>query len=275
LKNYANFLEKIGIMVIYKDMNVKVLLAAASVVDPMWKDLAVTQKIFIAGLTAAGKTTHSKLLASEFSLRYVSGSSLLFGYANLDSSTLPKDFWVTSASYSLRQQREKDQSMDRLVDQQLILVANSAGRFVFDSWGLPWLSSASGLRIWLASSLESRWWKAIISHEADFDPHARGVLNEIVNKDNFMKEYFFLNYGFDIFHDHQVFDYILDITTFITAPNKKSSELSISNSQEMLSTLVEYEFNSIEYNLEQMLKLIAKYGSSVLLKIPAKLRSYL
>ena len=235
----------------------------------------MTQKIFIAGLTAAGKTTHSKLLASEFNLQYVSASSLLLSYAKVDSSTLPKDFWVSSASYSLRQQREKDPSMDLLVDQQLILMANSAGRLVFDSWGLPWLSSASGLRIWLASSLESRWWKATISHESDFDPNSRGILSEIVNKDNSIKDYFFANYGFNIFQDHQVFDYILDITNFITAPNKESSQLSVLNSQKLLSAVVDYEFDSTPDNLEMMLELVKEYGTAIFDKIPDKLINHL
>ena len=45
-------------------------------------------RVFISGLTAAGKTTHSVFLAEEFSLQYISASSQLMKQFNKDPHVL-------------------------------------------------------------------------------------------------------------------------------------------------------------------------------------------
>lgn len=226
-------------------------------------------KIFISGLTAAGKTTHSKLLASEYDLHYLSASSFLLKRANIDTNNLPKDFWVSPAAMSVRDQRANSRSIDTWVDQQMVEASSALDTVIFDSWGLPWLSQESGLRIWLESSLNSRCWKAIISHghESIVDPAE--ILTEISEKDLFTREYFLSSYGFDLFQDHDIFDYIIDITTFIKAPTEKASYDSVKGSQELLTDIVNYHINPHREKLEQLHCQIKRHGDTVFRKIPS------
>ena len=224
-------------------------------------------KIFVSGLTAAGKTTHTKLLASEYNLQYVSAFDVLLKRANINIENVSKDFWVSSASASLRSLRAKDQSIDKWVDQQMISAAATLDNVIFDSWGLPWLSSELGLRIWIESSVSSRWWKAIISQgiNSNIDPDT--TLREMNNKDNFTRKYFLKNYGFDLFSKHDDFDYVIDITDFITSPTVEASYKSIKNAQKILSSIVKYYIKPDGEGLDTLKYEIDKYGQKVFQKV--------
>ncbi len=224
-------------------------------------------KVFISGLTAAGKTTHAKLLASDYHLQYMSASNILLERAHIDTTNLPKNFWVSSAASTLRSQRSQDQSIDIWVDQQMIAAATSANNVVFDSWGLPWLSTEPGLRIWLESSTLSRWWKAIVSQGLDSQTNPGETLAEMSKKDDFTREYFLSTYGFDLFQDHEIFDYILDITTFISAPTHEASNLSISKVHNLITDIVKYHMDQDSNNLSKLHKHIKIYSKNIFLKI--------
>lgn len=224
-------------------------------------------KIFVSGLTAAGKTTHTQLLASEYNLQYISAFNIMLKRANIDVENVPKDFWVSSASASLRSLRDKDQSIDKWVDQQMTSAAATLDNVIFDSWGLPWLSSEPGLRIWIESSITSRWWKAIVSQgiNSNIDPDI--TLREMNNKDNFTRKYFLENYGFDLFSNRDDFDYIIDITDFITSPTVEASYKSIENAQEILSSIVKYYIKPDGEVLDTLKYKIDKYGQNVFQKV--------
>jgi cytidylate kinase len=228
-------------------------------------------KVFISGLTAAGKTTHAKLLASHYNLRYISASNFLLKRANIDIVNLPKNFWVSHAASSLQSQRYCDQSIDTWVDQQMAATAIVADNAIFDSWGLPCLSMEPGLRIWLESSNQSRWWKAIISQGFDTEIGPNETLAEMNKKDDFTRKYFLLNYGFDILQDHHKFDYILDITNFISAPTYEASKLSISKSQELITAVVKYHTTRSKWDLIKLCEQVRRHGKGIFKKIPSEL----
>lgn len=223
-------------------------------------------KIFVSGLTAAGKTTHTQLLASEYNLQYVSAFDVLLKRANIDVRDVPKDFWVSSASASLRSLRAKDQSIDKWVDQQMISAASTLDDVIFDSWGLPWLSSEPGLRIWIESSITSRWWKAIISQGINSNINPDTTLSEMNSKDIFTRNYFLQNYGFDLFGKHDDFDYVIDITDFIASPTAEASYRSIENAQNILSSIVKHYIKQDRESLEVLQHKINKYGQKVFQK---------
>jgi adenylate kinase family enzyme len=52
--------------------------------------------IVISGLSGSGKTTYSKLLAEEFNLRYISGSSLRLEHLSHDPEKFEPAFWALS-----------------------------------------------------------------------------------------------------------------------------------------------------------------------------------
>ncbi|HZS42602.1 MAG TPA: hypothetical protein VFA52_00020 [Candidatus Paceibacterota bacterium] len=225
-------------------------------------------KIFISGLTAAGKTTHAKLLASNYNLQYVSASNILLKRANINTSTLSKGFWVSPAASALQSQRSSDRSIDIWVDQQMIEAAAYTRDAIFDSWGMPWLSAEPGLRIWLESSILSRWWKAIISQDSYADNDSHRILTEMNKKDNFTREYFLSNYGFDLFQDYEVFDYVLDITAFISAPTLEASKLSISKSHALIIAIVKYHISQSSEDFKNLHNQIIKYGKGIFKKSP-------
>ena len=59
--------------------------------------------IAITGLTAAGKTTHAKISASEFGLEYFSASDLLRSIGKC-TDDCASDFWVSPKGLSLIEQ---------------------------------------------------------------------------------------------------------------------------------------------------------------------------
>ena len=114
--------------------------------------------VCVSGLTAAGKTTHSLLLAGEFGLTFVSGSQVRL----FQSGVFPiqqKDFWVTAEGKSLW----REEVFER-VEVELLRLESLATGYVFDTFTMPWLHKAPALCIWLESDIDSRAIKSKISH---------------------------------------------------------------------------------------------------------------
>lgn len=228
----------------------------------------MTSRIFISGLTAAGKTTHSKLLAEQLHQPYISSSSILLQKAEIDTSLLSPNFWISKDAAELGDRRVKDKSMDTWVDETLVSMSTQMGNAVFDTWGLPWLSNEKGLRIWLESNITSRLWKAIVSHEAVLDVNHEKVREEVIKKDYFIRDYFKNNYGFDIFQDYELFDYIIDISSFIESPSVVASIKSVNISHEIVSAIVDASLSPSLQHLSRLTQLISTYGKTVFLKTP-------
>jgi cytidylate kinase len=225
-------------------------------------------RVFISGLTAAGKTTHSVFLAEEFSLQYISASSQLMKQFNKDPLALRKDFWFNDESIEIRDARKRDRSADQATDLLLIAYAAKLEAAVFDTWALPWITQVKGLRIWLESSLTTRCWKAYISHSAGSKYVHDRYEKEIIEKDFFTRKLFLDEYGFDIFQDLDIFDYILNISSFITAPTKEASSSSIEKVQELISSIIMYHTTLSARSFSELQSLFHHYGIDVFKKTP-------
>jgi cytidylate kinase len=178
--------------------------------------------ICIFGLTAAGKTTHAKLLAQQLDCDYVSASQLMFdelGYRD------PGDHgtWVRSAS-EISTKRE-DGSVDREVNRKLLALARGTSRIVFDSWTLPFMvRETSDLRqevifLRLDSDVRSRAVKSLVSLGAGAElgmPEATRLISE---KDAASRQIFVRIFGFDIFRPADYFgpdeQLIIDVGAFV------------------------------------------------------------
>jgi cytidylate kinase len=185
--------------------------------------------ICIYGLTAAGKTTHAKLLAQQFNCDYISASQLMFDeldyYDAGDHAT-----WLRNAS-EISARRESG-SVDRKVNQKLLSLAERSDRIVFDSWTLPFMvRDAPGLRnaikfLKLESDEYSRAVRAIVSLGPAAQLSMEGAIRLISEKDESSRRIFASTFGFDIFSPAGYFpaheQFHVDVSSFVygTSPGE-------------------------------------------------------
>jgi cytidylate kinase len=220
------------------------------------------RSVIISGLTSAGKTTHSKLLAQEYGLQYVSASTILLKLAGLPLEQ-PLDFWITSQGLQL----SKNISWKEIDDE--CRRAEAAGdKTVFDTWSMPWIHSRSCMVIWIDSSLESRVMKAHISHEGQSKLTQADLEQNLKAKDAFAREQIINNYGIDLLQDRTPFNLIVDISNFIAAPTRTSSIISIKNAHEIISSAVGWYLYEDQKCREKLLNCVSKYGNQIIPRHP-------
>lgn len=164
-------------------------------------------KICLMGLTASGKSFQAKGIASHFGLKYVSASGLLL--ERLDFIDNIKDhFWLESTGQNLNEMRDNS-AVDKVVDIELLTVAEQNTRLVFDSWTLPWLYTGNDmLRIYLNPSIEARARMAYYSKQNK--KYSMDELMALIDlKDSASRERFLKMYDFDI-TSFDIFDLVFD-----------------------------------------------------------------
>jgi hypothetical protein len=107
--------------------------------------------VALAGLTAAGKTTHARRLASDLGYGYVSATDILLEILQVPDPG--SDLWFTKLD-AITAAREGG-AVDAELEARLIDLAWTSDRTVFDSWALAWISPSSMARIWIESDLPS------------------------------------------------------------------------------------------------------------------------
>ncbi len=113
--------------------------------------------VCISGFAATGKSTLGKRLAKSLGLRYISGGDALKALA-VDMGYKPggKDWWETREGLEFLNERRRNPSFDKLVDQKLLEMCREGG-VVVDSWVLPWLlGSGESYNVWLGASERAR-----------------------------------------------------------------------------------------------------------------------
>lgn len=111
--------------------------------------------IIISGMPAVGKTTVSRMVASELSLKVMGGGDVLKEMA-IEEGYNPggEDWWDTAEGMKFLGERKRSSSFDREVDERLLQKAR-VGDVVITSYPLPWLSSY-GIKVWLSGNVRSR-----------------------------------------------------------------------------------------------------------------------
>jgi cytidylate kinase len=118
-------------------------------------------KIVISGLTAAGKSTHGKLLAEALDIPYVSATALLAELVSERTGAPVESRWQPSLDAARGADRSIDDELDRLLRNELMSKASG----VFDACLLPWVVSNAGtVNLWIESDLPSRVRKCVVSH---------------------------------------------------------------------------------------------------------------
>lgn len=126
------------------------------------KDSVYRKVVVISGLTAAGKTTHGKLLAEAMGMPYFSASDALRALVSKEHGV--SDAWGERWHPGVDTVRN-DGDVDRQVDRMMLEVVQRSDHGLFDACFLPWLYDGSDvINIWLESDLESRIRKCYVSH---------------------------------------------------------------------------------------------------------------
>jgi cytidylate kinase len=182
----------------------------------------------ISGLTAAGKTTHAKRLATDLGIPYFSASPI---FAELTGKGGP---WSPSIDRARAQQ-----DVDSEVDRRIVALFEKSPEGVFDAWALPWLTDGPAIRIWMASDFDSRLRKACVSELRRGNPVDRQRLREIVAaKDDFSRVQFRRRHGFDLFVEHAVFDATVDNSAWIPVASIRASDRGIEQFHPVLTAAV-------------------------------------
>jgi cytidylate kinase len=195
--------------------------ALTSPMEDLIRRLQYRGSVCISGLTAAGKTTHSHLLAGEFGLTYVSGSQIQLNFMGV-SPIQSKDFWITEEAKAFWDKKQFER-----IDAELIRLESVAEGYIFDTSTMPWRHRRPALCIWLESTLESRTVKSIVSHRGRGRFAIENYRERIIEKDLATVALYKELYNIDIGTDLSCFDLILDISTLITEPTLQASLRSI------------------------------------------------
>ncbi len=197
--------------------------------------------VCISGLTAAGKTTHSHLLAGEFGMTYVSGSQIQLNFMGV-SPIQSRDFWVTEEA-----KKFWDADQFKKIDAELLRLECGRHGVIFDTSTMPWRHRRPALCIWLESTMESRVLKSIVSH------HGRGriAISEynglIAEKDDATITLYEKLYKIKIGTSLDCFDLILDISNLITEPTLTSSENSIQITHSIIRNAVGWYLTGLSH----------------------------
>ncbi|WP_190823489.1 cytidylate kinase family protein [Saccharopolyspora pogona] len=179
--------------------------------------------IAVSGLTAAGKTTHARLLAHAFGYQYVSATEILLDLLGIESDTGRAWFDHQERIRKARAVGDVDAELDR----RLIKLATEEDGLVLDSWAIPWTCHAPMIRLWFESDVMSRTWKCFVSQGESPEHDLDSCLRIIEEKDVSTRELFLRDHRFDLFRDRDVFDAILDNTHLIRRPTRRAADTGI------------------------------------------------
>ncbi|MBB5154933.1 cytidylate kinase family protein [Saccharopolyspora phatthalungensis] len=189
----------------------------------------------IAGLTAAGKTTHARLLADALGYRYVSATGILLELLGIESDTGRAWFDHQERIRKARSAGDVDAELDR----RLIQLATEEDGLVLDSWAIAWTCRVPMVRLWFESDALSRTWKCFVSQGESPEHDLDGCLRIIEDKDTSTRDLFLQHHGFDLFLDREIFDAILDNTHLIHRPTRRAADAGIAAFAPVVQAVVE------------------------------------
>ena len=178
-----------------------------------------------AGLTAAGKTTHAKLLASELGYDYVSATEMLVKLAGVEPDP-GQSIWSNQEKYAYIQNLRSSRALDDELEQALLEMIRTCTHTVFDTWAMAWLADVPTLRVWIESDRLSRTLKCLVSDRAR-NIKISDAVQIIDKKDSDTRNILLARHGFDIFKDFEDFDLVLSNTFLISEPTVEATKRGI------------------------------------------------
>lgn len=216
--------------------------------------------IAFAGLTAAGKTTHAKILAEQLGYKYVSATEIILDI--LDMANDPDSVWFTHYD-EIEKEREGDK-IDIELESRVRKMADSQGGLVLDTWAMAYIYKGPLIRIWIESDESSRTRKAYVSqNEKSLELNGCNLL--INRKDSETREKFITRLGFDLFTDMSRYDTVVCNTDLIPLPTKASSKDGIRTFSPVIYDVAYYLVNQAlkEEPENTVAEIMTKYGSMV------------
>jgi len=182
------------------------------------------KNIAISGLTAAGKTTHAKILAAELGYSYVSATEVMADMLGIERREVGLGFWQKYGDIIARVRDTTN--LDRELDNRLKAMATEDEQLVIDAWALPWLIPREVcISIWIESDHHSRTLKAAVSDDNMQELSWYGEF--ISRKDDDTRERFLCIYEFDLYGTRENFTLEVDNSKYITRATRQDSDRGI------------------------------------------------
>lgn len=195
------------------------------------------EKIVISGLTAAGKTTHAKLLAERLGLPYYSASDLLRSIAAEQFDV--RGDWGNRWSPRMDELRATS-ALDDEIDARMVEIYNQSLNGVFDSCFLPWLcEDRQGVNIWFESDMRSRVRKCYVSHLDNSRIDIEQAQRVVRDKDAFTESALERSVGAKYEPDDR-FDLVLTNTALMPEATVFSSVRGVAIFAEVVNNCVNY-----------------------------------
>lgn len=193
-------------------------------------------KVVISGCTAAGKSTHARLLAADLGLPYVSATELLADLVAERTSTRKEKRWQPSLDAA----RRADESIDDELDGLLTTLFKHHNSGVFDACLLPWVApDVPAIRVWIESDLSSRLRKCFVSHLGEgigWDEASARV----TGKDAFTEARLRKTRGCSYGPASATFEVVANNESLIPVPTSECAEAGIAAFQPVLLSAIQY-----------------------------------
>lgn len=217
--------------------------------------------IAFAGLTAAGKTTHAKILAEQLGYEWVSATALLLDILGMRER--PESIWFTN--YGKMQKAREDSRVDIELERRVRALAQSKDGLVLDTWAMAYVYEGPLIRLWIESDEDSRMRKCYVSQGIKKVLTLNECRRLIHEKDHTTRSQFLKRLTFDLFSDMRRYDTILSNTDLIPEPSDKCSRTGIRTFAPVVYHVVHYLINQALRvpSKESVQSLRVMYGSMV------------
>lgn len=170
--------------------------------------------VIIFGFSGSGKSTIANMVSEKYRLRVIHPSGILRDLyekkkVDLGNTRYNTGFWESEEGVKLFKSRLDEEEPLDVVSDRILVEEVKKGNVVIDSWSLPWLTDR-GTKIYLATDLEIRAQRVAERSSITYER----ALEVVAMKDEETRKLFKRLYSFDIKHDHDVFDYVINTNRF-------------------------------------------------------------